>query len=65
MRTALVLACLLLTAAVAAPMATAEAGPEPNCYEIYNEYHVGPLTVIQRSSCQYEAYVFGEPLIGP
>lgn len=48
-----VIALALLLAATAFALApVADAGPD--CYEIYSEHHVGPVTIIQRSSCSYE-----------
>lgn len=41
---------------VAAPAASADAWP-PECYDVYNEWRVGPVTVVQRSSCDYEVRV--------
>ena len=40
---------------------TGAAGPE--CYEIHSERTVGPVTIVQRSSCEYEVYWNGEPLL--
>lgn len=46
---------MLIVAATLVVVPTAAAGPD--CYEIYNEYEVGPVTVVQRSSCHYEVCV--------
>lgn len=64
MRAAFALVTLALLLTAAAPVADADPLGEPQCYYIYREYEVGPVTVIQRSSCDYEAYLFGEPIIG-
>jgi len=47
-----VLLALLLVAVPIALVPAAQAGPD--CYEIYSEHHVGPVTIIQHSSCSYE-----------
>lgn len=33
---------------------------EPDCYHIYRETHVGPVTIVQRSSCHAEVLLCGE-----
>lgn len=33
------------------------------CYDIYSQHHVGPVTITQRSSCDYEVTWDGEPLL--
>ena len=43
--------CVLAAATMIVP--TAAAGPF-ECYDIYNEWHVGPYTIVQRNSCSYE-----------
>lgn len=59
MRTALLLsACLLVTALAIVPAASA--GPSPNCMPVYREYHLGPWTLVQRSSCNYTIRENGE-----
>lgn len=37
--------------------------PTAQCYDVYSEREVGPVKVVQRSSCHYEVYLFGEPLL--
>lgn len=58
MKTTLALAAILVLAGGLAVLPTAQAGPD--CYDIYNEWTVGPVTVIQRSSCSYEVCIDGE-----
>lgn len=53
---ALALAVSLLAIAF---VPVAEAGPF-ECYDIYNEWEVGPVTIVQRSSCNYEVCYEGE-----
>ena len=45
---------LALLVVASALVAVPTAAAEPACYDIYNEYEVGPVTIIQRSSCSYE-----------
>ena len=45
---------LLVTALAFSTGAAALAPDEPNCMPVYQEYHLGPVTVIQYSSCNYE-----------
>lgn len=46
---------------VAVPIALAPtANAAPDCYDIYNEWTVGPITIVQRSSCNYEVCYEGE-----
>lgn len=37
--------------------AVAMGGPGVECMDVYNEWSVGPVTVIQRSSCDYEVVI--------
>ena len=39
--------------ALAALVPSADAGG-PNCYDVYNEWEIGPITVVQYSSCEYD-----------
>lgn len=48
---ALVIALSVL--AVAAALPVAEAGPL-DCYAVYDEWEVGPVKIVQRSSCSYD-----------
>lgn len=57
-----ILLALVLAASTLATLApTASAAPDPDlqCYEIHSQWTVGPLTVTQRSSCDYEASCTG------
>lgn len=59
-------ALLVTTFAFVAAPASAQTGPEdPQCMPIYNEYTVGPITVIQSSSCDYEVQYDGEDPLQP
>lgn len=55
---ALVIAVSILAAATLL-VPVASAGPF-ECYDIYNEWEVGPITVVQRSSCSYDVCYEGE-----
>jgi hypothetical protein len=41
--------------AVAEPDGPGGPGNPGHCYDVYNEYEAGPLTVYQYSSCSYDA----------
>lgn len=50
-----VLLALLLVAGALVVAPAAEAAPD--CSDIYNKFVLGPVTIIQRSSCEYEVCV--------
>lgn len=43
------------------PAALALAGPE--CYDTHREFRFGPVTILQRSSCDYEVHVDEDPVL--
>lgn len=53
-RLLLILTVATLLGIALTPAATA--GPDPNCMPVYREYNAGPITVVQRSTCQYEVH---------
>lgn len=57
----LLVAMLLITVPVLALAPTAEAKPE--CSDIHNKWVLGPLTIVQQSSCDYQVYVDGQPVL--